>query len=378
MPLAGFACPESAPSYGEAHEFQYCIMECKSRCLSPYMLAAVAASNERNHHKGKYISATSLTGSCVRKLALERTLPYTQEPKKVLYGYRGTVMHTVIEDAVGWRGLGGKSLLDLGYLSEWSMIIGFCFRHAGFPLPPGIDPTDQDTWTQVECPTCVDQGVPVEQQEWFVLGGTLDGAEPLTFDKESGTLTMVLHDLKTMKDYAVNKFIFGDEEATLHTHTKDGYVVQANLYRYLAERSVPPEALREKGIRQLKFDHARLQAFSMGEFPYMGSSYMARKHWKHPYTAQEIPVIKFFDDEWVENLIRENGKPIYDSFLTGQVRPPICPPEGKGKSHSWMCDFCAFKGDVDRCPNPSVEWASLQEGWSPEEAFQIALHTVQP
>jgi hypothetical protein len=371
MPLVAFACPESAPSYGEAHEFDYCVLKCENRCLSPYLIAALASSNQRNHHKGKYISATSLSG-CVRKLHFERTEDYAQEPKKVLYGYRGTVMHTVLEDATMWEGIGGKSLIDLGYLSEWHMKIGFCFQHGGFPLPEGVDASDQATWAQVECPECCDEKIDPDEQEWFVLGGTLDGAEPVRLDKD-GTLWMVLHDLKTMKDFAITKFVCGDDSATLHSHTKDAYVVQANLYRYLGERSLPPEQLRLKGVKRLRFVEARLQAFAMGEFPYMGSSYRYRKHYKHAYTDWAIPVIEFFDDAWVEKYVKENGRGIYDTLLTERKRPSICPPEKNsfGK-HSWTCEFCSAEGE-DICPNPSVEWASLRQGMSPEDAYQVAL-----
>jgi hypothetical protein len=81
--------------------------------MSPYLLTAMAASNSRNHHRGKYISATSLAG-CVRKLYNERNFPYYQEPGKVFYGFRGTIAHAVVEEAATWDGLDGKSLQEWG------------------------------------------------------------------------------------------------------------------------------------------------------------------------------------------------------------------------------------------------------------------------
>jgi hypothetical protein len=386
MPLVALACPPSAPTFGEAHEFAYCISECKNRCLSPYMIAALAASNERNHHVGRYVSITSLSG-CNRKLFLERTEDFAQEAKKVLYGYRGTVMHTVIEDAVSWQGLAGKSLHDLGYLTEWNMKVGFCFDHGAFSVPPDIDPDDIACLAQNGCPSCDALEIPRNEQIWFVLGGTLDGAEPLwkggtyvvgevkvdvpAFDPEEGTLYMVLHDLKTMKDYAVNKFIFGDKEATLHSHTKDEYYKQAQCYRYLAERSIPPDSLTSKGVKRIRFVEARIQAFSMGEFPYMGAGYMARKHYKHELTSWFIPSITFENDKWVEEYVRKEARDIFDTLITQKRVAPITEPSGRNE-HSWKCDFCSFfKSEF--CPNPAKEWAELQAGITQEDAYKGSI-----
>jgi hypothetical protein len=382
MPMTHFKCPDSAPSAGEAHTFEHCISECQHRCLSPYLIAAVASSNQRNHHRGKYVSATSLTG-CVRKLRLERTVDYALEPKLALYPYRGTVMHTVVEDATTWAGFGDKTLTDLGFLSEWNMKVGFCFDHGGFPLPDGVDATDQETWAQVECPACYEANVPLDKQDWFVLGGTLDGAEPLwngrddgvpPFDPETGVLYMVLHDLKTMKDYAIGKFVMGDSEATLHTHAKDDYFVQAQIYRYLAEASIPPESLRKKGVKQIKFVEARLQAFAMGEFPYMGSQYTYRSGFgkNAKIATYDIPVMTFQPKPWVEDFIRERGRPIYESLVMETTLGSVCEPDSKPGRHSWKCDFCAFLGSA-ACPNPSVEYIAAGEGMSPKDAYRLAL-----
>ncbi len=390
MSLVQFSCPESAPSFGEAHTFAFCVNECKNRCLSPFMLAAVAASTERNHHVGRYISMTSLKG-CSRKLYLERNFDYAEEPKKVLYGYRGSVMHSVLEDAASWKGIKGKSLEEMGYLSEWQMKVGFCFKHGGFSLPLDFDVEDLASYAHNGCPSCNAENIPAKDQEWFALGGTLDGAEPLwdggdydvnglvvnipPFTVENGTLYMVLSDLKTFKDYAVNKFIFGDEEATLHTHAKDEHYSQMQGYRYLAERSIPPKVLLDKGVKQIRFVEARIQAFSMGEFPYMGTSYRARKHWKHDFTNWKIPTIEFENDQWVEDYIRTNARDIYDTLITGRRVPPVVPPtEGKRKGYNWLCDgFCAFNGS-EYCPDPAAEWERLQEGKTQEEAYEGSLN----
>jgi hypothetical protein len=254
------------------------------------------------------------------------------------------------------------------------MKVGFCFSHGGFPLPEEVDAGDQETWSHIECPGCYDAKIPLADQEWFVLGGTLDGAEPLRFIKKTGTLYMVLHDLKTMQEYKVDKFVCGEPEGQLHTHTSDDYYYQAQIYRYLAEHSDPPKFMRDKGIKQLKFVEARLQGFAMGKAPYMGTNFWHRKHWKHPFTKWFIPSIQFEEDAWVETYIRSNGRSIYDSLLTDMVRAPICEPEGKGPEHSWKCKFCAFAGS-EHCPDPVAEWKHLREGRAPTEAFELALES---
>jgi hypothetical protein len=172
-----------------------------------------------------------------------------------------------------------------------------------------------------------------------------------------------------MKDYAVNKFIFGDDDATLHTHTKDEYYLQAQLYRYLGERAPIPPQLKALGVERIKFVTARLQAFSMGEFPYMGSHYMARKHYKHQYTAWYIPPIEFESDAWVERYIRERAPAIYNSLLTERHKAPVCEPTANKKGeHSWRCSMCPFFR-TDICPNPAREWELMQRGQSSDEAF---------
>jgi hypothetical protein len=278
-------------------------------------------------------------------------------------------MHSVMEDASKWQGIHGKSLIDLGYLCETQVKIGFCFEHGWFAVPEDVDASDPQTWGALCCPTGRDDG---SDCDWFMLGGTLDGGTPVGFEDDGKTVLMDIEDLKTMKDYAVNKFIFGDDDATFHTHTKDEYFLQAQLYRYLGERAPVPPQLRALGVERIRFVRARIQAFSMGEFPYMGTRYMARKHWKHDYTPWEIPAIEFMPDEWVEDYIRKNGRPIYDSLLTDRERAPICEPSGnKQGNHSWRCGLCPFH-KTEYCPDPIKEWKALQNGATEEEAFKAA------
>lgn len=350
MPVTRFACPSTAPSFGEMHTPEFCITKCKNRCLSPFLIAALTASAKKNHHKGRYISATALSG-CVRKLKLERTVDYAEEFKNLLYAFRGTITHTVVEEAAELHLFEDKTLIDLGFISEWHMAIGFCFKHGGFALPSDIVVRDETTWDKLKCP----HG---KKCECFILGGTLDGLEPHwdQFDAESGTLLMTLHDLKTMQQYAVGAFITGDKKATLHSHVKDDYVRQAQIYRYLCERSDPPEILKAQGVKQIKVFESRIQAFAMGEFPYTGAKYNYKSNWKAGVKEYEIPTISFLTDKWVEDYIKENALPIYESLITNKSEGAVCAPDSNSYGlHSWRCNFCAFHGS-EFCEDPKKEW----------------------
>jgi hypothetical protein len=392
MPLVQLACPEASPTYGESHNPDYCLTRCEDRCLSPFLLAALVASGTRNHHKGKLVSVTSLaTDGCARSLLLERTVPYKEDPLKLMYAMRGTMAHQVVEDAATYRFTSGKSLEDYGFLTEYRMLICFCFLHGGFPAPEGSDPYDPETWDSVRCPTCEKEGVS-GQSDWFFLSGTCDGAEPLwdRMDEATGVLPVVLFDNKTAQEYAVDKLITGDAtDSKYGAAVKDGYVEQLSTYAYLLEQIDPPEQLQriaqQRGlprITRLRVVDARLQFITMGKFPLTGAGYMHRKHWKHPFERFVVPEVPLMDAEWCENHIRVNGWPIYESLVQGKGRGAICPPVSNKKgAHHWKCGtptepgFCAF-AYTEKCPNPALEYALIQDGADPEEAFQRALASL--
>ncbi len=372
MPLTHWACPEGKATYGEVHTPEFCITECPDKCASPFLIAALTTSVQGNYHKGKYISATSFSG-CKRKLYLERRVDYADIMKNSFYSYRGTVMHQVVEDA-GTIEFEGITLGELGYMTEWKMLIGFCFVHAGFELHPDVDPYEEETWDKVSCPGCSTSRVPYKKREWILLGGTLDGLEPVwrDFDPDTGTLPCILWDLKTMQEYAVKYFIKGDPKNIFHRHVKDAHYCQAQVYKYLVERSTPPEALSKKGVKRLVLVESNIQAFSMGQFPRTGSTYRWKDHWRKPESTWDIPSITFKDDDWIENYIKTEGYPIYTSLILNETRPPICEPEGKKTGEqSWQCRFCAFEYSK-YCPNAPVEWAALESGDSPDEAYTKA------
>lgn len=383
MPIVSWACPPDKPTVGEVHTTEHCITKCTHRCYSPYLMAAIAASNQKNHHKGKYLSATSLSG-CVRKLCLERRVPYAEMYKNMFAAFRGTMTHTVLEEAATVVLGDGKSLGDYGFLSEWRMQIGFCFVHGGFPIPPDIDPSDTTSLDQIECPDCMDAGVPLVKQECFILGGTLDGAEPvltgeMVFDAasqtyypeitraEDGSSLFILHDLKTFKSYATRLFILGDPKNSLHPTIKDAYVIQARIYAYLASRCLPPPVLRQRGVTRLRIVESHIQGYSMEEAPWTGGgTFRWKDHYRHPYKDYPMYGIDLSSDEWIEAYIRKQARPIYDAFILEKERGTVV-EEGD----EWLCKVCAFYGS-SYCPNPQLEYRGIQEGADPEEAFRRA------
>jgi hypothetical protein len=303
---------------------------------------------------------------------LERTVPYAEHMKNSFYAYRGTVMHAVVENASEVKLLQGRSLRELGYISEWQMACGFCLQHGGFWLPDGVEVFDESTWDKLVCPECKKSRVPKKKREVFILGGTLDGFEPHWDLFIDGTLFGVLWDLKTMKEYAVHYFVKGDDKNTYHRHVKDSHYLQGQVYKYLISRSPPPEDLKRLGVERVRLLESHIQAFSMGEFPRTGGQYRWRAHWKHEYTNWEIPGIDFKDDDWIEQYIKERARPIYKALILGEAPGKIIPSdEEKPDRHHWLCDYCAFQGS-EFCPDPASEWEALKEGASEQEAFQLA------
>jgi hypothetical protein len=68
------------------------------------VLNAIKISETGNEHAGDMISATSLNG-CQRKMVLERKLPYFEEPHKLYYAVRGTLIHGFLESGASVPGM---------------------------------------------------------------------------------------------------------------------------------------------------------------------------------------------------------------------------------------------------------------------------------
>jgi hypothetical protein len=384
MPVTAFACPPDKKKFGETHDIEYCCTECTEQCYSPFMMAAIYGVNQRNHHKGRYVSATALSG-CKRRLQLERTVDYAEHFSGMYAAFRGTITHTVVEEAMATKFPSGRSLTDLGFVAEWSMIVGFCLTegHGAFPVPADVDVDDLATYAQHSCPACDAAKIKPKDQEWVFLGGTLDGAAPV-FDPEEeidpkkgasifiddeGTAHFRLSDIKTMKEYALSHFVKGDAKNTLHPQVKDDYVKQARVYAYLASRSQIPDALKKLGVKKLKMVRSDIQAFAMGEAPWTGGgTFRWKDHWRNPLKDWPMYPIDLGTDEWVENYIRTEARPILNSLILGEERGAV-----RRDDQAWLCTYCAFQGS-ELCPNPELEAKMLrQDGITPERAFKAAL-----
>jgi hypothetical protein len=376
MPIAAFACPPGKPTFGEQHDVEHCITQCQHQCYSPFLMAAIAAVNQKNHHKGRYVSATALP-SCKRRLRAERELDYAPYYEECYAAFRGTITHTVIEEAATVVLSSGKSLVDYGFVLEWNMKVGFCLRegHGGFPIPADTDVDDLATYAQLECPVCTAEGLPSDLV--IILGGTLDGSQPLwhLFDAETGVLPCKLHDIKTQKEYALRLFVKGDPKNTLHPAIKDDYVKQARVYAYLASRSTPPASLVARGVKQVVMVESHIQAFAMGEAPWTGGGpFVWKDDYRHPFKPWPMYPIDLGTVEWVEEYIRSEAREILDTLVLRKSRGTVAKPDRSSKgSHSWLCDFCAFHGS-EVCPNPRLEYDLVADGMDPEAAFEYASH----
>jgi len=100
-------CPESVPSYGEEHEFDFCINECKHPCIPRPVIYNITKEDqlyeERKHHAQKYnksdkirISVTSLL-YCLRKHYYDLIYDFAEEPPKRWSLYRGIAVHSMLE-----------------------------------------------------------------------------------------------------------------------------------------------------------------------------------------------------------------------------------------------------------------------------------------
>lgn len=97
MGLKGFRCPSSGVAPGRENEFEHCLYRCEDRCMPKAMLAKFAEKHASDVHRGDMITPSGLKG-CTRKLVLERTTDYYDEPPKLYYAVRGALIHGFLEN----------------------------------------------------------------------------------------------------------------------------------------------------------------------------------------------------------------------------------------------------------------------------------------
>jgi hypothetical protein len=315
-------------------------------------------------------------------------MDYADTPHSMLYSYRGTLAHQVIEDAAHFVFPGGETLTDMGFLTEERMLMCFCFEHGGFPAPEGSDPYDETTWGSVVCPKCKKSKVAVDKREWFFLSGTLDGFEPCwdDFDPQTGTLPGVIFDNKTSADFAINNIISGKDAAKspYASPFKNSHCEQLNLYAFLLTRIALPkgilDAAAKKGVavKKLKVTGLVIQMLSMMQFPTSGTSVMFSNHYTKPKVPTPIPALPLFEEGWAEAHIKKHGRDAYKGLILEQNPAPLCAPESNSKdAHHWKCaGFCAFH-ETFACPSPKDEWIALKRGDTPEQAFAYATACLE-
>jgi hypothetical protein len=97
LPLTGFRCPSNGESPGRDNSFDYCLTKCAQRCMPKAVLVKLRDNNVHNVHQGDMITPSALKG-CTRKLVLERTEGYYEEPEKLYYAVRGALIHGFLEN----------------------------------------------------------------------------------------------------------------------------------------------------------------------------------------------------------------------------------------------------------------------------------------
>jgi hypothetical protein len=245
-------------------------------------------AEEADHHTGKRISATMLTGGCKRQTLLKRSIPFYVEPKRALPAYRGRLIHLIAEEA--------KDIMEqFGWQIE-------------FPL-------------ELPCTTM--------SGEW-ILCGTLDAwAGP----------DETLYDIKSLQEYAVKLMVSGKNNGIWSNHIPDYYIVQLNIYRYMAKMLGLFEAKR-----------LRLQVVSFGDLILTGTSPAVRlqKGYKSSVDTYDIPDVPILSDSVIEEIIEVEGDHWYRILFEGE-KAPIRDPDWE-----WLCKFCYFNG-TQWCPDPDKE-----------------------
>lgn len=258
MGLKGFQCPENGEEPGRNNSLNYCIKKCSQPCVAPHVLEAIYSLEKRNPHKDKRISVTMLCGGCARKTVLERTQDYYLEPDKKLPTFRGSMVHSVIEEAKTTR------IKKAGWLIEHHMELS----------------------------------VKSKSGEW-TLSGTLDAYD---LGRES------IIDTKTLQEYALEKMITGKQNGTWSKHIPDQYVLQQNIYKWMGKKL---------GLFDAK--KLKLQAIGFGRMILTGTQVKwGKKGREELYTLPDIPILP---DAEIEKIVETQGDKWYRILFLGQKAP---------------------------------------------------------
>lgn len=289
--LVGFKCPQHGEEPGRENKFDYCIHECSNPCVAPHVLASLLDDPEWRLRDERRVSVTWLTGGCKRKTLLERVLPFYAEPNDRLALFRGKLIHSLVEDcAEAVEGVSDKWIIE----------------------------------AKMELPMVTASG------EWMLVGKLDAGDIP----------RKTLYDIKTFQDYAIMKMVTGTVGGTWSEHYQDQYVLQLNIYRYMARE-----------VLEKIFERLRLQMIGFGQFVITGADEQivtikkGFKQTKDPYTIPDIPILP---DEVVTGWIEEEGEQWIQILYEGR-KAPI-----RDIGWEWLCKYCQFY-QTKHCPDPEAE-----------------------
>ncbi len=335
--LLGYICPPGTPTVGNKNKADWCFHECPHQCVSPVLLGAMYDNERANHHIGTYISSSMLAGGgCARQTYYERTRDYYETPERMLWPFRGTIIHGVIEAS--------HTVSDkYGWIQEMRMAVPIHYPDEPAPI---LDTNGNFTGDFNDNESLV-----------VTLGGTCDAYNPFLPKPE-------LHDFKSMSDKLCTEFLENGKP-------KPDWIKQLNIYRWLIAHTLMPT-----DIAISKYYPAPevlvIQAISMMSLPATGRTSFGRiqvpgkTDRKGTFKIEAIPTMPL--DE-IEAFIRTEVYRWYRWLVLGE-QPPVIEAERK-----WICFNCPFNGEND--PNepcwPTYERAQLAEGLLDDTAIDSTL-----
>jgi hypothetical protein len=320
LPLAGFRCPANGEDPGRENAYDYCFYKCQQRCMPKAMLFKFAEQHEGNVHKGDMITPSALKG-CTRKLVLERTTEYYEEPPKLYYAVRGSLIHGFLEN----------QNLDGVY-------------------------TEQRIYKEVDL-----------LGKKVVISGQID-----YYDSKDQTI----EDYKTASDKAFY-FLFD-------TGAKEEHILQTNVYRWLCDgghlgsidgpvvhwpvkRIIIHYALMNQVISTGRTHVERVTSYME---PNKGKKYRLEKSRKkvdknHRGTPiwevkLDIPEVKLMSEGDIFKHVELNGLKTLKGF-NDQKQGDMPPGVLYHKEDAWQCGYCAVKHDCHgyEQQNNAVQYAKF-------------------
>lgn len=258
------------------------------------VLATIWHNYSHNEHRGDMISPSAL-GGCPRSFVLERMEDYYQEPPKLYYTVRGSLIHGFLEDADVENTL--KEQRVYKQIDDWWISGRFDF----------LDLRDY---------TLEDYKTTQDKTTWFLFN---EGAKPE-------------HILQTN----VYRWLLNGG----HLGTKDGPVVNYRIDRirihYLfMGRIISTGSRVTETVNQ--FDRPRKPYKLLVKEESLGFNKWGKPQYKMTIDIPEVPILS---DEEVIAHIMTYGPELVDAFTSNpaDVRHVL-----DDESNRWRCDFCGVR-----------------------------------